>query len=98
MINAIHYHETNQKFFNVPIYCKALRNTTPEKKDDDKGEKETNHEEERSKPSNTEDNSEPQSSLDKTNEKQMKNNINAWTLPDEAKPDFGRSEGANPHV
>ena len=34
MYNSIHFHETNKKFFDVPLYCKALRNMTPVKKDE----------------------------------------------------------------
>ena len=29
MFRSIHFHVTNQKFFDAPIYCKPLRNTSP---------------------------------------------------------------------
>ena len=32
IFNSINYHETKQKFFDAPLYCKALRNMTPVKK------------------------------------------------------------------
>ena len=31
MMKSIHFPVTNQKFFDVPLYCKALRNMTPKK-------------------------------------------------------------------
>ena len=31
LINNIHYSETREKFFGKPIYCRAVRNLTPEK-------------------------------------------------------------------
>ena len=31
LFSAIHFHETKQKFFDVPIFCKPLRNMTPTK-------------------------------------------------------------------
>ena len=31
IFKSLHFHETNQKFFDVPIYCKPLRNMTPVK-------------------------------------------------------------------
>ena len=34
MFRSIHFHETKQKFFDVPLYCTAMRNTTPTKKKD----------------------------------------------------------------
>ena len=32
MLKEINFHETKQKHFEVPLYCKVLRNLTPEKK------------------------------------------------------------------
>ena len=32
LFNSIHFPLTKQKFFDVPLYCKALRNMTPTKK------------------------------------------------------------------
>ena len=32
IFKSIHFHETKQKFFNVALYCKPLRNMTPKKK------------------------------------------------------------------
>ena len=31
IFKAIHFHETNQKLFDVPLYCKAIKNMTPKK-------------------------------------------------------------------
>ena len=31
LYKSIHFPETNQKFFDVPLYCKAIRNMTPKK-------------------------------------------------------------------
>ena len=31
IFKSIHFHETKQKFFEVPLYCKPLRNMTPKK-------------------------------------------------------------------
>ena len=35
MVRSIHFHETKTKFFNVPLYCQALRSMTPTKKTED---------------------------------------------------------------
>ena len=32
MFKEIHFHETKQKYFEVPLYCEVQRNLTPEKK------------------------------------------------------------------
>ena len=29
LYSSIHYHQSNQKFFEVPLYCKQLRNSSP---------------------------------------------------------------------
>ena len=34
IFDRIHFHETKQTFFGVPLYCKPIRNMTPEKKQD----------------------------------------------------------------
>ena len=31
MFKSIHFHETNQKFYDVPLYCTAIRKMTPKK-------------------------------------------------------------------
>ena len=31
LYKSIHFPETNQKFFDVPLYCKAIQNMTPKK-------------------------------------------------------------------
>ena len=35
MFKSIHFHETKTKFFDVPLYCTAVRNLTPKKKEID---------------------------------------------------------------
>ena len=41
VFHAIHFHESKQKFFDdVPLYCKVMRNLTPEKKVENKANKE----------------------------------------------------------
>ena len=35
MIKSIHFHESKTKFFGVPLYCTAVRNLTPKKKEVD---------------------------------------------------------------
>ena len=34
MFKSIHFHEAKIKFFGVPLYCTAIRNMTPKKKED----------------------------------------------------------------
>ena len=31
IFKSIHFPETNQKFFEVPLYCKTIRNMSPQK-------------------------------------------------------------------
>ena len=39
MYQSIHFHAIKQKFFNVPLYCKAMRNMTPKKPDNSMAQK-----------------------------------------------------------
>ena len=40
MNKSIHFHESKQKFFDVPLYCKAVRNMTPKKAENFDGKEE----------------------------------------------------------
>ena len=40
MFKSIHFHEAKIKFFGVPLYCTAIRNMTPKKKEDVRNENE----------------------------------------------------------